>query len=201
MVVSHAACGDAATTATPATGHTSTATPILPSSPVRLSVHRLSARCLLIKAGLYALTVNVDGHVDVSQMDVDSWDELTGTLQPDGLLGRTWDAQLDVSQSDEEAEQFREMATSCWAARTRTTSSARRSLCAGRGAGVEVPVAGSRGNSKGSAGWVENRGCCVCIYGFVSCGARWWAPYRPFAGFDGSGAALDGSLRPPSPPC
>ena len=74
-----------------------------------LSVHRTSTHRVLITAGLYSLTIDsVDQYVDLTQLDVSSWDELLSARhQPDGLLGRTWNDQLDTTSSDAEVERYR----------------------------------------------------------------------------------------------
>ena len=73
-----------------------------------LPVHRASARSVLVHVGLYSFRIDsVDLYADISWLEVDSWDKLVSSAQPDGPLGRTWNASLDVQRSDAEGEQFR----------------------------------------------------------------------------------------------
>ena len=77
-------------------------------SHVSLSVHRTTTHRLLVKAGLYAFTIDsVDRYVDVTAMDIADWDALVNTAQPDGLLGRTWNATVQVDDSEQHVEEFR----------------------------------------------------------------------------------------------
>ena len=79
-----------------------------PQTAPTLSVQRVSARQVVVKAGLYSFTIdNVDQYVDISQLEVGCWDCLVNESKPDGLLGRTWDATVQVESSDAEVEQFR----------------------------------------------------------------------------------------------
>ena len=96
------------------TGDSSLTTPPTSSTVApALSVHRVSHRRLLVCAGTYSLTIdNMDGYVDLTAVDVTCWRCITDELQPEGLLGRTWDATVEVGgqagSSDAEAEQYRE---------------------------------------------------------------------------------------------
>ena len=78
------------------------------ASHVALSVHRSTSHQLLVKAGEYMFTIDsVDLYVDVTEMDTANWDALVNTARPDGLLGRTWNASLQLDDSEQHAEEFR----------------------------------------------------------------------------------------------
>ena len=74
-----------------------------------LSVSRPSARQLRVQAGDYTLQIdNMDGYVDITQLDVKCWLCLEqGSMQLDGLLGQTWNASAVIKQSDDEVEEYR----------------------------------------------------------------------------------------------
>ena len=76
-----------------------------------LSVHRTSARRLTVSAGAYTFTLsNMDGYVDVTRLHSTCWDCVTHHLQPDGLLGQTWNKTANIrGQSEKEVEEYREM--------------------------------------------------------------------------------------------
>ena len=80
------------------------------SSRAVLSVHRTSSHQLRVQAGVYSLTIdNVDGYVDITRLDVTCWDCVMQQLQPDGLLGQTWNATAAMrGQSESEAAEYRE---------------------------------------------------------------------------------------------
>ena len=74
-----------------------------------LSVSRASARQLRVQAGDYTFQIdNMDGYVDITQLDVKCWLCLEqGSMQLDGLLGQTWNASAVIKQSDDEVEEYR----------------------------------------------------------------------------------------------
>ena len=83
-------------------------TPSSLSAPL-LSVRRLSSHRVQVRAGVYVLSVQaMDNYVDVAAVEVECWHCLTHTLQPQGLLGQTWNASAEVKSSDTEADEYRE---------------------------------------------------------------------------------------------
>ena len=75
----------------------------------QLMVTRTSARQLQVRAGVYLFGIdNVDGYVDLTTVEVMCWECLMREVQPEGLLGRTWNATASVRRSDEEVEEYRE---------------------------------------------------------------------------------------------
>ena len=94
-----------------ATHHTEAATDYsaLPTSLPTLTVTRLSARQLRVQAGDYTLHIdNMDGYVDLSEVDVQCWACLEqGHLSLDGLLGQTWNSSARMVHDEEGVEQYR----------------------------------------------------------------------------------------------
>ena len=65
-------------------------------------VHRLSFRSLIVHAGLYELSIEcADRYLDLVQVTVSSWPDLLNDVQPEGLLGRTWNATADMPPDEE----------------------------------------------------------------------------------------------------
>ena len=79
-------------------------------SSASISVRMLSGRCLRVSVGLYEVDVdNVDLYMDVSKVEVRSWTELVDSIQPEGLIGRTWNASLAAPADEDEVDLYREM--------------------------------------------------------------------------------------------
>ena len=61
------------------------------SSRSSLSVHRSSARSLTVHVGLYELLIeNSDRYMDLVEVRITNWTALLQTVQPEGVLGCTW---------------------------------------------------------------------------------------------------------------
>ena len=70
---------------------------------------RLTSRSLIIYAGLYEVLIeNIDQYVDLASVTVTSWPYMLDHVQPEGLLGRTWNVSVDGSDSDRVMEGYRE---------------------------------------------------------------------------------------------
>ena len=77
----------------------STRSPIAVSA---LSVRRLSARSLLVQAGVYRLRIdNSDRYVDLAEVTADDWSHVRDSLQPEGLLGVTWSRTAVIPPAEE----------------------------------------------------------------------------------------------------
>ena len=62
-----------------------------------------------MRVGVYDMVLdNLDGYVDLTSLQVVCWDCLMRTLQPEGLLGQTWNASAPLRHSDADVEQYRE---------------------------------------------------------------------------------------------
>ena len=81
------------------------------SSASTFTVSRPSHRQLHVQAGDYTFQIdNMDGYVDITQLDVQCWlclEQEQGSMQLDGLLGQTWNASAVIKQSDDEVEEYR----------------------------------------------------------------------------------------------
>ena len=72
-------------------------------------VQRVNARSLVVQVGVYEVVVsNSDGYVDLVTVNVSCWSCLLEHVRPEGLLGRTWNRSVDVSDSEELMPQYRE---------------------------------------------------------------------------------------------
>ena len=70
-----------------------------------LFVHRSSFRSLTVHVGLYEMLIdNADHYLDLVQVTIANWTTLT-EVQPEGLLGRTWNAAVPMPPME---EQYRE---------------------------------------------------------------------------------------------
>ena len=76
---------------------------------VSLSVQRLSPRAVHISAGLYSVTLhNMDHYLDIAQLNVTDWSSLLHAAQPEGIIGRTWEAAVRLALTDEEVNSYKE---------------------------------------------------------------------------------------------
>ena len=74
-----------------------------------LSVVRVSPRSVQVQAGVYRMTMdNADMYVDITTLDISCWECVSERLQPEGLLGQTWNSTAIIRQTDDEVEQYRE---------------------------------------------------------------------------------------------
>ena len=76
------------------------------SHSVSMLIHRTCARSLTVHAGLYELLIeNADHYLDLVSVAVASWRSLLEEVRPEGLLGRTWNATVEMPPQE---EQYRE---------------------------------------------------------------------------------------------
>ena len=91
-------------------------------------VRPLSSHSVVVTAGLYELRIDsVDLYVDVAEVVVSDWARLVEEVQPEGLLGRTWNADVGAPENEAEVELYREQDDNILGCRT-----ARDRFCAQR---------------------------------------------------------------------
>jgi len=79
--------------------------------PSRKSIYvkRNTYRSLVVYAGVYEIVIeNSDKYLDIVRVDVACWSCLVDDLQPEGLLGRTWNQKVDVNSTDSEIMNYEE---------------------------------------------------------------------------------------------
>ena len=78
-----------------------------------LYVHRSTFRSLTVHAGLYELLVeNSDHYLDLVQVTIANWTRLA-EVQPEGLLGRTWNASAPMPPVEERYREKDGQLTGC----------------------------------------------------------------------------------------
>jgi len=72
-------------------------------------VKRTNYRSLVVHAGLYEILLqNSDNYLDLTTVDVVCWDCLLQQVQPEGLLGRTWNQNVVHNVSESEVMKYQE---------------------------------------------------------------------------------------------
>ena len=73
------------------------------SSRPSMYVHRVSARSLIVHAGLYEMVIeNSDNYVDLVTVRITSWTHLMDVMQPQGMLGATWNSSIPIPPVEEQ---------------------------------------------------------------------------------------------------
>ena len=81
------------------------------ASPSSFAIHAqlLSNRTLQVSVGMYELRVdNLDHYLDLVSVNVTCWQCLLEQVQPEGLLGRTWDRHVQHSVDEQVVDEYRE---------------------------------------------------------------------------------------------
>ena len=113
-------------------------------TPTSLSVTRTSSRSLTVATGLYELVVdNSDRYVDLVTVRVLNWTALLHVVQPEGLMGCTWQHTAPMPPEEELYRERDNHLTGC--------NTQRDKHCTGRGAGAG-------GGARAAAGAVRGAG-------------------------------------------
>ena len=72
-------------------------------------MQRLSSHSLTVHASVYEIRIdNADAYVDLQAVRVRCQKCVMDELRPEGLLGRTWEKEVDEPNNEDELKQYRE---------------------------------------------------------------------------------------------